>query len=153
MKLTEFKAALEEHAGDALAFILPGGDAIPAHAHVTEVGRTEKNFVDCGGKLRNVAFCSLQVWVADDLEHRLPAGKLLAILDHASKVIGSDDLEMQIECQQGSISLFSIECMESREGVIVFALAAKQTACLAMETCLPEAAEEDSCCGAGTKCC
>ena len=151
MKLSSFRQALDRHDGKNLAFILPGGDAVPSHAHITEVGRMQKTFVDCGGKLRDLAFASLQIWVADDTDHRLPAGKLAAIIDKAGDVLGSGDLEMQIECQAGSISLFSVEGFEATKDTIAFTLANKQTACLAMEICLPDETGEEKCCGSG--CC
>jgi hypothetical protein len=154
MKLSEFQHALAAHAAEPVTFILPGGEAVPAHAHITEVGRTEKHFVDCGGKVRRSAACSLQIWVADDLEHRLPAGKLAVILDQARGVLGDEDLEMQVECQQDSLSLFGVERVDAREGSLAFALQARHAACLAMDVCLPAAEdEEESCCGSGSGCC
>jgi len=151
MKLSEFKNALALHPGDALAFVLPGGSAVPAHAHVTEVGRAQKIFLDCGGKRRESAFCSLQIWVADDLDHRLPAGKLAGVIDGAREILDGDDLEMQVECQADSLSLFSVEAAESRDGTLAFALAATHTACLAMDVCLPDG-EAESCRGTAGCC-
>lgn len=153
MKLSAFQAALAQHPDLNLAILLPSGNNVPAHFHITEVGRTGKNFVDCGGKIRRVAFASLQVWVADDVDHRLPAGKLAAIMDQASDILGQDDPEMQVECQEGTIGLFSVEGVEARDGSLVFTLANKQTACLALEVCLPESEEEEGCCGSGSSCC
>jgi len=153
MKLSEFKAALDQSADKTLALLLPTGNNVPAHFHITEVGRTEKWFVDCGGKVRYRAFASLQVWVADDVDHRLPASKLSAIIDKAGDLMGPGDPELQVECQEGTIGLFSIEGAEVKDGSIVFALASKQTACLAMEICLPEAREEEGCCGPGSPSC
>ena len=83
MKLNELKAALARHPETTLRFILPNGEAVPAHAHVTEVARIEKRFIDCGGTLRNDLMCRLQTWTANDYEHRLMAGKLLGILNKA----------------------------------------------------------------------
>jgi hypothetical protein len=69
-------------------------------------------------------------------------------------VLGDEDLEMQVECQQGSLSLFTIESVESRDGALVFALGARHAACLAMDVCLPAAEdEEEACCGSGSSCC
>lgn len=154
MKLSVFKSALEQNVDLNLAILLPSGNNVPAHFHITEVGRTEKGFVDCGGKTRHLAFASLQVWVADDVDHRLPAGKLAAIFDKASSLLGDGDPEMQVECQEGTIGLFSVEDFEARNGSLVFKLANKQTACLAMEVCLPDSQEDESCCGgSGTSCC
>jgi len=152
MRLSAFKSALDRSPDTPLAILLPGGNKIPAHFHITEVGRTEKAFIDCGGKTRHLAFASLQVWVADDVDHRLPAGKLAAIIDQAGRLLGDDDPEMQVECQEATIGLFSVEAAEVREGSVIFKLANKQTACLALDVCLPESAAEESCCG-GSSCC
>ncbi|MBE2203921.1 MAG: hypothetical protein IAE94_06265 [Chthoniobacterales bacterium] len=152
MKLSAFKAALDQYPDGNLAILLPSGNSVPAHFHITEVGRTEKDFVDCGGKTRHLAFASLQVWVADDTEHRLPAGKLATIIEKAASLLGSDDPEMQVECQEGTIGLFSVEGSNLTDGSLVFTLANKQTACLALEVCIPDSKEEESCCG-GSSCC
>lgn len=152
MKLSAFKAALDQHPDGNLAILLPSGNSVPAHFHITEVGRTEKDFVDCGGKTRHLAFASLQVWVADDTDHRLPAGKLSTIIEKAACLLGNDDPEMQVECQEGTIGLFSVEGSNLSNGSLVFTLANKQTACLALEVCIPDSKEEESCCG-GSSCC
>ena len=52
MTLVEFKQILAAHPGHTLRFVLPNGEAIPPHAHVTEVARVDKHYVDCGGTRR-----------------------------------------------------------------------------------------------------
>ena len=135
MKLTELKAALAKHGDLPLRFLLPDGTAIPAHTHVTEVARIDKRFVDCGGTLRTDALCRLQTWVADDLHHRLKAGKLLAILGKATAVLQTDDLEVDIEHEAGWISQFPLESVEARNGELVLQLTERHTACLAEDKC------------------
>lgn len=158
MKTSEFRHLLEQNPEAELAFILPGGTRIPVHAHITEVGRVEKTFVDCGGKFRRIAACNLQAWVAEDIDHRLPAGKLAEILDDASAIIGHDDPPVEIEFEDGWVSQFPIAnavAAATNEKVLTFQLESKRTACLAMETCMKEPAEgeaESACCGA-TGCC
>lgn len=153
MKLEAFRETLSVHSDKNLTFILPDGDLVPAHAHVTEVGITQKHFLDCGGKLRNQSFVSLQIWVAEDTEHRLPAGKLSSIFDKAEKVLGTDNPEVQVECQDGSIKLFAVSGFEVRGDLLSFSLANKQTACLAMEICVPEASGEEARCSTETGYC
>ncbi len=155
MKLSEFRSALRDHPDDNLTFTLPGGDAVPLHAHVTEVGRTLKTFVDCGGKLRQQSAASLQIWVANDTDHRLPTAKLALILEQAGSILGEDDPDMQVECQQGSVSLFAVEAADRKDGALAFTLANKQTGCLAMDVCLPDGGAEDEsgCCGPESNCC
>ena len=153
MKLSAFKTALDQNPERNLAILLPTGNNVPAHFHITEVGRTVKDFVDCGGKVRHLALASLQVWVADDVDHRLTAGKLAGIIEKASSLIGTDDPDLQFECQEGTIGLFSVEDFEVRDGSLVFNLGNKQTACLALEVCLPDSKEEEGCCGSESGCC
>jgi hypothetical protein len=114
MKLTELKSRLNEHPDANVRFFLPNGDSVPAHAHVTEVARIDKRFVDCGGTLRNDSLCRLQTWFSDDVDHRLTAGKLVKILEKAKSFLVSDDLEVDVE----------------------------HTACLALDKCKPPAASD-----------
>src|SRR3954454_910841 len=80
MTVSEFQAALARAPEAALHLMLPDGDFVPAHFHVTEVGRVQKDFIDCGGTTRSAVSCLLQVWVAKDTAHRLTAAKLAGIL-------------------------------------------------------------------------
>ena len=50
MKLSEIKRELS--ALENVVFILPNGNYVPEHFHVTEVGLITKHFIDCGGKVR-----------------------------------------------------------------------------------------------------
>ena len=137
MKLTELKKSLNERPDANVRFHLPNGDFVPAHAHVTEVARIDKRFVDCGGTLRNDSLCRLQTWFADDLDHRLTAGKLLKILEKAKSFLESDDLEVDVEHETGYISQFPLESVEVLQDEIILHLAERHTACLAMDKCLP----------------
>ena len=56
MTLSEFRDQLAAHPDAILRFLLPDGTAVPSHAHVTEVARVDKHFVDCGGTRREVVF-------------------------------------------------------------------------------------------------
>ncbi len=76
MNLREFKDLLETHSGRSFRLLLPDGNPVPVSFHVTEVGRIRKTFLDCGGTLRETDTCQLQVWVGEDDDHRLAAGKL-----------------------------------------------------------------------------
>ena len=137
MKLTEIKHHLKQHPAANLRMVLPNGDAVPAHAHVTEVGRIDKRFMDCGGTLRNESLCRLQTWSSDDVDHRLTAGTLLKILEKAGPVLGSDDLAVDVEHEVGFISQFPLASVEVTSGEIVLQLAERNTACLAQDKCEP----------------
>lgn len=49
MTLADLQNALEANPNRFLRFVLPDGDSIPAHAHLTEVGHVVRNLIDCGG--------------------------------------------------------------------------------------------------------
>lgn len=139
MKLNELKNQLGLQPDANVRFLLPDGNSVPAHAHVTEVARIDKQFVDCGGTLRNDSLCRLQTWFANDTDHRLTAGKLLKILDKAKSFLASDDLEVDVEHEVQFISQFPIESAEVSPYAITFHLGTRHTDCLAPERCLPPA--------------
>lgn len=135
MKISEFKKQL--NAVNFLHFYLPDGKAIPAHFHITEIGIVTKNFIDCGGKVRKEEVASLQLWEANDFNHRLTTEKLLGIVTLAESKLGLEDLEIEVEYQAGTIGKFGVEFKDGN-----FLLTNKQTACLALENCgLPKIVE------------
>lgn len=138
MKLNELKAALARHPETTLRFVLPNGESVPAHAHVTEVARIEKRFIDCGGTLRNDLMCRLQTWTANDYEHRLTAGKLLGILNKAGSFLTTDDMEVDVEHEVQFISQFPLESIEVDGSQLLLKLTERHTACLALDKCLPQ---------------
>jgi len=137
MKITELKKELNSHPAAHLRFALPNGESIPAHAHVTEVARVDKRFIDCGGTLRSDSHCRLQTWFSDDLDHRLTAGKLAKILDMAAPVLGPEDLEVDVEHEAGFITQFPLTALDVTAGEIILRLSERHTACLAPDKCMP----------------
>jgi hypothetical protein len=135
MKLHELKSILARHPVAELRFYLPGGESAPLHSHITEVARMDKRFIDCGGTLRTESFCRLQVWSAQDLDHRLTAGKLAAIFAKAENVLQTDALEVDVEYEAGFVSQFPLERLEILSNAIVFHLGMRHTACLAEDKC------------------
>ena len=147
MKISELKKALANHADSVVRFALPNGVSVPAHAHVTEVARTDKHFVDCGGTVRQESMCRLQTWVADDREHRLNAGKLLKILEKAKALLKTDDLDVDVEHEVGFISQFPLESVSVSGLEITLQLGTRHTACLAMDQCCPAGTSSgEQCC-------
>ncbi len=149
MNIAEFQNHLRLHPTAELRFQLPDGDLIPPHAHITEVGRVDKTFVDCGGTVRKLSACVLQTWVADDVEHRFPAGKLADVIDHAAKILESDELPVEIEFEDCVLSQYPVDGAESTDGSLTFLLTTKHTDCLAKELCLPS----PNSCAPGSGCC
>jgi hypothetical protein len=155
MNFGSLKTNLLQHPDKNVRFVLPDGDPIPAEFHVTEVGHVVKTFVDCGGSVRRQESCLLQAWVGGtDPDHRLSAGKLAHILGLSSKVIPSEDLEIEVEYEPCAVAQYKVAGAEADGDELRFQLAHKHTDCLAREACGLTA--EGSGCGCGeaeAKCC
>jgi len=155
MKLSEVKNALANL--ETIGFQLPNGDLVPSHFHVTEVGMITKNFIDCGGTVRNEKVVNFQLWNADDYDHRLHPEKLIHIIELSEKVIGLEDLEIEVEYQGDTIQKYALEFDGTN-----FLLTSKATDCLAKEKCgIPEKSttvieplsNNNQCCTPGGGCC
>ena len=97
MTLEQIKKQLST--AEAVNFELQNGTTVPEHFHVTEVGVVTKHFIDCGGTVRNEKVANFQLWDANDFEHRLKPQKLLNIIKLSEKVLGMEDLEIEVEYQ------------------------------------------------------
>jgi len=136
MKLSELQSILESQPDKFPRFILPDGDHVPAHFHLTEVGHVAKNFIDCGGTIRKTESSVLQLWVNDgDADHRLNAGKMARILALGERVLPHYDLEVEVEYDDYAISQFPITGFKTSGNHIDFTMTAKHTDCLAKEKC------------------
>lgn len=137
MTVRELREPLQRHPDKGIQFRLPNGQPLPAHAHVSEVARIEKRFIDCGGVLRNDRFCRLQTWVADDVDHRLTAAKLLGILDKARGILESEDLEVDVEHEVGFVTQMPLKSIVVERDHLALQLDHRHTDCLAQDRCLP----------------
>jgi hypothetical protein len=153
MKISELKQKLSEV--NAINFKMPDGSYLPSHFHVTEVGLVTKHFIDCGGTERKETVANFQLWEAGDYDHRLAPQKFLHILDLSQKILGTEDLAIEVEYQQNTIGKFDLE-FDGQD----FLLAYKHTACLASDACgIPEKKNvsmkelASSCCTPGSGCC
>ena len=156
MKLSDIKKHLA-NATD-VNFQLENGTRVPENFHITEVGVVSKHFIDCGGTVRKEKNTSLQLWTAQDTDHRLEAEKLLKIISIYEKNFGSEDNEIEVEYQADTIGKYGVEFQDNN-----FILTTKQTNCLAKDNCgiptekkkvaLAELATEKSCCTPGGGCC
>jgi len=118
---------------------LPDGSLVPAHAHVTEVALMTRRFVDCGGTHRMERRIQLQLWVANDVDHRLDPSKLMRIIRETEDWMEWDNHEVEIEYQGKTIERYGVEIMEG-----VLALQPLQTNCLAQDRCGLPILEETS---------
>lgn len=93
---------------EAVNFKLEDNTLVPEHFHVTEVGVITKHFIDCGGTVRNEKVANFQLWDANDYEHRLKPQKLANIIALSEKVLGMEDLEIEVEFQSGTIGKYDL---------------------------------------------
>jgi hypothetical protein len=150
MTVSALKRALAEAPELSLSVLWPDGDPIEAHFHVTEVGRVQKDFVDCGGTVRRSVTCLLQTWVGEDVAHRITAGKLLKALEYAALVLGSEDLPVELEYEACNVIQFRVVAIERDAQRWSVRLGGKHTDCLAKELCgVAVTAEAGGCCGSG----
>lgn len=157
MKLSEIKNKLQTL--QTIAFQLPNGDLVPSHFHVTEVGKVSKHFIDCGGTVRKEEVVNFQLWEANDYDHRLHPEKLLTIIELSEKIIGIEDLEIEVEYQmQDTIGKFNLD-FDGKN----FILTSKLTNCLAQDKCgippeklkvnIGEWKAKENSCAPGSGCC
>lgn len=157
MKLSDFRKHLDTL--NSLSFLQTNGKLVPAHFHITEVGLSTRHFIDCGGEIHLEKFANIQIWVANDLDHRLKPASLLSILDISKKVLGDEDLEIEVEYQDETIGKYGLEFANEK-----FVLVPKHTDCLAKAKCgIPQpkqklalselSAKKESCCTQGGGCC
>ena len=128
MKLSEFKESLKTM--DGVKFYDTSKKPIPPHFHITEVGMTNRSFIDCGGTLRDEKLVSFQLWHSHDYHHRLNANKIEKIIAIAEERLGLEDGEIEIEYQGDTIGKYSLKPEQSG-----FYLQNKHTDCLAKDSC------------------
>lgn len=138
MTTIEFLDFLRRFPEHGIEFLTPDGSPVPAHFHITEVGHLAKSFIDCGGQRHSEGSCLLQVWVADDIDHRLKAAKLLAIFGRADGLLPTDDLPVEIEVEAPVLTQLPITRCEVGADTLRFHSERKHTDCRAKELCLPD---------------
>lgn len=135
MNLDAFRSVLAANAGAPIYFMLPDGSFVPEHFHVTEVGRVQKDFIDCGSTVRSTTSCVLQVWVATDLDHRLDTTKLAKVVQLAGALLPDGTVPVEVEYESGAVSQYPVAAAEVTPSGVLFHLGTKHTACLAPDRC------------------
>ena len=157
MKLQEVKNALKTI--NEISIKLENGTIVPKHFHITEVGLTTKNFIDCGGVVREEKKINFQLWEENDLEHRLSTTKLHKIIELSEKTLGLGNFEVEVEYQAETIGLYNLDFKDG-----IFILLNKQTDCLAKDSCETDYDKQkvhlsdlnknsSSCCETTSQCC
>lgn len=158
MNTQAFTELLEQHPNHGIELLLPDGTTAPAHFHITEVGHLSKSFIDCGGKVHRNESCLLQVWVADDIDHRVKTDKLLQIFGRASDVLPNMELPVEFEYEAPVLTQLPLEGHEVVDGMLRLKLGVKHTDCLAKELCTPDFSMpaipgQEPSCAPGSGCC
>ncbi|WGD34827.1 DUF6428 family protein [Olleya sp. YS] len=149
MTLSEVKKQLSTL--NQLTFTLPDGSLVPSHFHVTEVGKTSKHFIDCGGTLRQEKKINFQLWSANDYDHRLHPEKLIKIIELSEDILNLGDLDIEVEYQGDlTIQKFGLEYKNN-----TFQLTSLLTDCLAKDNCgVPtQQSNKIESCAPGSGCC
>jgi hypothetical protein len=148
MKLSDLRAVLEKHPDTLPRFVLPDGDSIPAHAHVTEVGHVVKKFIDCGGMTGKSESVVLQTHVGQDTDHRLMSGTFAKILKLGDRVLPHDQLEVEVEYDCCVVAQYPVSEVRPAGKHLDVILGKRRTQCLAQER--RKAASAGSCCATAT---
>ena len=151
MTLRKLRTVLETNPELFPRFVLPDGDYIPAHAHVTEVGHVVRHFIDCGGLTGKQERAVLQTHVGNDTDHRLRSDGFAKILELGNRVIPSADLDVYVEYDCCVVAQYPIaEVRPDGEHLDLF-LRRGRTQCRARERRESETAAR--CCAPSATCC
>lgn len=144
MKLFDLRLVLETHPRTFPRFVLPDGDIIPLHAHVTEVGHVTKNFIDCGGAVGKSESVVVQTHVGRDTDHRLRSDRFAKILQLGERVLPHDQLDVEVEYDCCVVAQYPVVEAKRVDNQLDLILGKRRTQCLAQERRKEAAAE--SCC-------
>ena len=151
MTFHDLEDALEANPELFPRFVLPDGDCIPAHAHVTEVAHVVRNFIDCGGLTRKEEKVVLQTHVGSDKDHRLRSDRFAKILRLGNRLIPSADLDVDIEYDCCVVAQYPIAEATPEGDHLNLILRRGRTQCRARERRDRETAA--ACCATSANCC
>jgi len=151
MTLHNLQNALEANLELLPRFVLPDGDYIPAHAHVTEVGHVVRHFIDCGGLTGKEERAVLQTHVGNDTDHRLRSDRFAQILELGNRVIPSADLDVDVEYDCCVVAQYPIAEARPDGEHLNLILRRGSTQCRAQERRESETAAR--CCATSATCC
>ncbi len=151
MKYETLRRVLEKYPTALPRFILPSGDYIPAHAHVTEVGHVVRNFIDCGGLTGKEEKAVLQTHVGNDTDHRLRSDRFAKILELGNRVIPSADLDVDVEYDCCVVAQYPIAEARPDGEHLNLILRRGRTQCRARSVVDSETAAR--CCATSATCC
>ena len=151
MTFRDLQNALEANPNRFPRFVLPDGDYIPAHAHVTEVGHLVRNFIDCGGLSGKEEKVVLQTHVGDDTDHRLRSDRFAKILRLGRGVIPTANLDVDVEYDCCVVAQYPIADAKPDGEHLNLILQRGRTQCRARERRQSKTAA--TCCATSAACC
>lgn len=151
MTLNDLQNLLDVNPKRFLRFVLPNGDYISAHAHVTEVGHLVRNFIDCGGLTGKEEKVVLQTHVGSDTDHRLQSDRFAKILRLGNRIISNADLDVDVEYDCCVVAQYPISEAAADGEHLDLILRRGQTRCRARERREPKTTAD--CCATSAACC
>ncbi|HZR78807.1 MAG TPA: DUF6428 family protein [Chthoniobacterales bacterium] len=151
MKLSELQQTLKLHPRSLPRFVLPDGDYIPLHAHLTEVGHVIRTFIDCGGLTGREEKIVLQAHVGEDTDHQLRSDRFAKILGLGERVVPNTDLDVDVEYDCCVVAQYPINEVRPRGQYLDLVLGRGRTQCRARER--RETQVVDACCSPDAACC
>lgn len=148
MTFRDLQNALKANPNRFPRFLLPDGDYIPAHAHVTEVGHLVRNFIDCGGLRGKEEKVVLQTHVGDDTDHRLRSDRFAKILRLGRGVIPTANLDVDVEYDCCVAAQYPIAAAKPDGEHLNLILQRGRTQCRARER-----RQSKTCCATSAACC
>lgn len=158
IRFAGFEQVLRDYPDKRIEFVLPDGQAVPAHFHITDVGSVFRHFIDCGGQIRDEAYVQIQLWLGADSEHRLTARTAGKILQQSQSVLARlPDLAhsaVMIEYQTNLTALYALGEVRVTAEALLFGLQPTQTQCLAAlrHERDKQRGEVSACCGQSACC-
>lgn len=106
----------------------PDGKMLPSNFDIIEVGVVAKNMKDCLGETKSSAFAYLQFWATTDFEYRLNSRKLHDMILNTGHIL-VDALDVLVEYQHGTVSLYRLESVVEENGTNVLQLSNLRSTC------------------------
>jgi hypothetical protein len=151
MKLHELQRSLEQYPNSFPRFVLPDGDCIPAHAHITEIAHLVRTFIDCGGVPGKEERVLLQTHVGDDTDHRLRSERFSKILQLGTRVLPNSNLDVDVEYNCCVVAQYPITNLRPFGQYLDVILERGRTQCRPRERQKSKMA--DTCCATAAACC
>ncbi len=128
---------LEDNQEKNLQFELDG-EKIPVHYHITQVSLQHNKIIDCGGDFSVTDNLTMQLWVANDEDHRMTSGKALKIFQGLGYLLNTLNPKNVLVEYGSPISLYVLTSFYIEENNLILAAEKTATDCPAKDKCVIE---------------